>query len=134
MNIVRHLKVLGLAGTVLMAAAPCAFAQQLGQSTEPPSTFDRIEKSLSDAASEALDYIQSVIPYTMPEVQPNGDIVIRRQKPDAGTSTDAPGATTPAPAEPDSGTSTTAPGAATSAPATSAPVTPESSTSPDKKI
>lgn len=104
MNITSRLKAACLAGTMLMAAAPGAFAQQSGQSTEPPSAFDRIEKSLAEAASEAIDYVKSYIPYAMPEVQENGDIVIRKQKSEAGAATDAP--STPAPATPPTGTAT----------------------------
>jgi len=86
----------------LLGAAP-AMAQATGQSTEPPTTFDKIEKNLSDAATQAMDYVSSWIPYKMPEVQPNGDIVIRKDKPAAeaeatptGPSTTTPGTgTTP---------------------------------------
>ena len=101
MIIGKHLLALSLAASVL-GAVP-AMAQATGQSTEPPTTFDKIEKSLSDAASEAMDYVSSWIPYKMPEVQPNGDIVIRKDKPAAeaeatptGPSTTTPGTgTTP---------------------------------------
>jgi hypothetical protein len=92
MNIARHLKALSLAGSVLMAAAPAALAQSGGQSTEPPSSFDKIEKSLSDAATEAIDYIKSFVPYSMPEVQDNGDIIIRRDKPPAAADGSTPSA------------------------------------------
>ncbi|QFR32675.1 hypothetical protein [Ancylobacter sp. TS-1] len=104
MNIAHRLTAAVLAGSMLMAAAPGALAQPSGQSTEPPSTFDRIEKSLSEAASEAIDFVKSYIPYAMPEVQENGDIVIRKQKPDAGAATDAPA--TSAPETPPTGTAT----------------------------
>ncbi|ADH89477.1 hypothetical protein Snov_2181 [Ancylobacter novellus DSM 506] len=90
MNIARHLKALSLAGSVLMAAAPAALAQSGGQSTEPPSSFDKIEKSLSEAATEAIDYLKSFVPYSMPEVQDNGDIIIRRDKPPAATDGSTP--------------------------------------------
>lgn len=102
MNFAHRLKIACVAGSMLVA--PAAFAQQSGQSTEPPSAFDRIEKSLADAASEAIDYVKSYIPYAMPEVQENGDIVIRKQKPELGASTDAPATT--APAAPSTGTAT----------------------------
>ena len=102
MIIGKHLLALSLAASVL-GAVP-AMAQATGQSTEPPTTFDKIEKSLSDAASEAMDYVSSWIPYKMPEVQPNGDIVIRKDKPAAAVDATptTPGTTTP-------GTGTTPP-------------------------
>ena len=104
MFIGKHIIAFSLAASVLGIAAPAAMAQATGQSTEPPTTFDRIEKTLSDAATEAMDYVSSFIPYKMPEVQPNGDIVIRRDKPatEAEATPSAPGTTTP-------GTGTTPP-------------------------
>jgi hypothetical protein len=94
MIIGKHLFALSLAASVL-GAAPSAMAQTNGQSTEPPTTFDRIEKSLSEAATQAMDYVQSFIPYKMPEVQPNGDIVIRRDKPAAEAAPAGPSTATP---------------------------------------
>lgn len=97
---------IGLAASLLLAAASQgALAQATGQSTEPPTTFDRIEKTLSEATTKALDYISGFIPYSMPEVQENGDIVIRRDKPKAGVAAENPSAT-PAPQTPGSGTGT----------------------------
>ncbi len=97
---------MGLAVSLLLATASHgALAQATGQSTEPPTTFDRIEKTLSEATTKALDYISGFIPYSMPEVQDNGDIIIRRDKPKAGVASEAPG-TTPAPHTPGSSTGT----------------------------
>lgn len=79
MTIVKALSIFGVAGLLLAPVA--AQAQASGQSTEPPSTFDRIEKTLTEATNQAIDYLSDLIPYKMPEVQPNGDIVIRRDKP-----------------------------------------------------
>ena len=102
MIIGKHLLALSLAASVL-GAVP-AMAQATGQSTEPPTTFDKIEKNLSDAATEAMNYVSSWIPYKMPEVQPNGDIVIRKDKPatEAQATPTGPSTTTP-------GTGTTPP-------------------------
>ena len=102
MIIAKHLFALSLAATVLGASS--AMAQQTGQSTEPPSTFDRIEKSLSEAATQAMDYVQSFIPYKMPEVQPNGDIVIRRDKPAAEATPAGQSTTTPVTGTPSAST------------------------------
>lgn len=102
----RYSAAMGLAVSLLLATASHgALAQATGQSTEPPTTFDRIEKTLSDATTKALDYISGFIPYAMPEVQDNGDIIIRRDKPKAGVASEAPSAT-PAPQTPGSGTGT----------------------------
>ena len=102
----KHILACSLAAS-LLGAAP-AMAQATGQSTEPPTTFDKIEKNLSDAATEAMAYISSWIPYKMPEVQPNGDIVIRKDKPatEAEATTGSPSTTTTP------GTSTTPPAGA----------------------
>ncbi|HEY9215153.1 MAG TPA: hypothetical protein VIQ29_20150 [Ancylobacter sp.] len=114
MTVGKHLFILSLATSLLGApicASTAAMAQATGQSTEPPTTFDRIEKSLSDAATEAMDYISSFIPYKMPEVQPNGDIVIRRDKPaaEAEATPSTPDTTTPDATTPGTGTSPPAP-------------------------
>jgi len=105
--IIKSSAAIALAAVLLLAATPHgALAQATGQSTEPPTTFDRIEKTLSDATTKALGYISGLIPYSMPEVQDNGDIIIRRDKPKAGVAAEEPSAT-PDPQTPGTGTSTT---------------------------
>ncbi|OYZ90809.1 MAG: hypothetical protein B7X99_16570 [Rhizobiales bacterium 17-65-6] len=63
----------------------------LAQASAPPppaaqeSAITRIERAMTEALHRGLDRIDqaldATLPYDMPEVLPNGDILIRRSKP-----------------------------------------------------
>lgn len=88
----RLLKTIGAAAIVVSLAAAPGFAQQ------PPATDSdkqRIEESLRKGVERvlrALEALISAVPlYEMPEIQKNGDILIRRKHPKPAPKPATPG-------------------------------------------
>lgn len=73
---------LPVAFALILTTCGGAWAQTTPSEPEKPS---EIEQMLVDGLSKALNMISlawgSVVPYAMPEVLPNGDIIIRRKSP-----------------------------------------------------
>ena len=71
-----------VAVALILTACGGAWAQPTPSEPEKPS---EIEQMLVDGLSKALNMISfawgSVVPYAMPEVLPNGDIIIRHKSP-----------------------------------------------------
>ncbi|TCT02224.1 hypothetical protein [Aquabacter spiritensis] len=85
----RHL--VRQAGLPLVCAALAIPSLAFAQTSPPPappaseSAISRIERAVTDALQRGLDRLDqaldATLPYEMPEVLPNGDILIRRVKP-----------------------------------------------------
>ncbi|MEW6256398.1 MAG: hypothetical protein AB1592_10600 [Pseudomonadota bacterium] len=92
-------------GLSIVCAALTLPSLALAQSNTPPAppapegALSRIERAVTEALQRGLDRIDqaldATLPYEMPEVLPNGDILIRRTKP-----APAPPQAVPAPAPP----------------------------------
>lgn len=86
---------------VVLAMPSLAFAQTSTPPAPPASesAITRIERAVTEALHRGLDRLDqaldATLPYEMPEVLPNGDILIRRSKP-----APAPPQAVPAPATP----------------------------------
>jgi hypothetical protein len=85
----------------VLAMPSLAFAQA---STPPApsaseSAISRIERAVTEALHRGLDRLDqaldATLPYDMPEVLPNGDILIRRSKPAPVPSQAVPGPSVP---------------------------------------
>lgn len=91
-----------LTGAVLLIGSATAMAQTSTPAQEPaatptvqePTTLEKIGDAVRNTAREAGEYISWLIPYDLPQMQPNGDILIRRDRP-AETTEAAPPASPP---------------------------------------
>lgn len=76
-----------LSGAVLLISSATAMAQSTAQeptaapTTQEATTLEKIGAAVRDTAREAGEYISWLIPYDLPQIQPNGDILIRRDSP-----------------------------------------------------
>lgn len=90
-----------LTGAVLLIGSAAAMAQSATPAQEPstvppaaqePTTLEKIGDAVRHTAREAGEYISWLIPYDLPQIQPNGDILIRRDKPAETTEATPPAA------------------------------------------
>ena len=84
----RLLRRTGLPVTFVALVIPSLALAQTSTSPAPPasdSAIARIERAVTEALHRGLERLDqaldATLPYEMPEVLPNGDILIRRSKP-----------------------------------------------------
>ncbi|MCF3630930.1 hypothetical protein RJ527_12000 [Thalassospiraceae bacterium LMO-SO8] len=77
---------------LMLAAAPMAAAQAQSQPTDPEMLLEEGTKKILRAFEL---FIMTIPQYEMPEVLPNGDIIIRRKNPPGQERKDGPGGVEP---------------------------------------
>ena len=84
----RFVRRTGLPFACAVLAMPSLALAQASTPPPPPaseSAISRIERAVTEALHRGLDRLDqaldATLPYDMPEVLPNGDILIRRSKP-----------------------------------------------------
>jgi hypothetical protein len=81
-----------LALALMLAAAPVAAAQADQKPSEPEALLEEGTKKILRAFEL---FILTIPQYEMPEVLPNGDIILRRKNPPGKDRKDAPGTVQP---------------------------------------
>ncbi len=77
---------------LMLAAVPVATAQAQSNAPDPDVLLEEGTKKILRAFEL---FIMTIPQYEMPEVLPNGDIIIRRKNPPGGDRKDGPGADQP---------------------------------------
>ena len=81
-----HRSFIAIAAAALLAGSTStALAQDGGQKGQPGIDWDQSQVILEEGAKRVIDalglFMQAIPTYELPEVLPNGDIIIRRKKP-----------------------------------------------------